>query len=105
MACDGREAGTAGEPGGGYRLTGDRRSTCRRRGSHRGFFLKVGEGHGTFSTGHRRGRQHHCKLITGYGDWSSFAGLAYRCGEVTGERFLPHDLVLLRQAIQPRASR
>jgi hypothetical protein len=49
--------------------------------------------------------KHPHKLITGYGDWSSFAGL-YRLWEVTGEEeFRTLGVKLLKQCIKPGSFR
>lgn len=104
MICmDGREAGVPLiNLAAAYRLTRDAKYIRAAKHIIKNFFLKWEKKYGTFKYPYPQGthkRPH--KLITGYGDWSSFAGL-YRLWEVTGEEeFRTLGVRLLKQAIQP----
>ncbi len=103
VCCDGREAGVPlVNLAAAYRLTRDRKYLRAARHLIRNFFLKWEKRYGVFQYPYPQTAQDppH-KLITGYGDWSSFAGL-YRLWEVTGERFYRAlGVRLLRRAIRP----
>lgn len=104
MICmDGREAGVPlVNMAAAYRLTGDEKYIEASRHIIKNFFLRWIEKYGEFKYPYPQGTSDHPhKLITGYGDWSSFAGL-YRLWEVTGEEeFRELGIRLLDQAIQP----
>ena len=103
LACDGREAGMPlVNLAAAYRLTRDEKYVRAAKHIIENFFLKWLRQYGEFKYPYPQGtHEHPHKLITGYGDWSSFYGL-YRLWEVTGEEEFK-DLVvrLLRQAIKP----
>jgi hypothetical protein len=104
VCCDGREAGMPlVNLAAAYRLTGDKRYIQAARHIIKNFFLKWMRKYGEFKYPYpqswRRKGVH--KLITGYGDWSSLAGL-YRLWEATGlEEFRKLGVRLLQAAIQP----
>ena len=85
-----------------YRLTGNEEYLQAARHIIENFFVRWMEQYGEFKYPYPQGtheRPH--KLITGYGDWSSFAGL-YRLWEATGDEYYRTlGLRLLEQAIQP----
>jgi len=103
VCCDGREAGMPlVNLAAAYRLTRDRKYLRAARHLIRNFFLKWEKRYGVFQYPYPQTAQNppH-KLIRGYGDWSSFAGL-YRLWEVTGEEFYRKlGVRLLDTAIQP----
>ena len=104
VCCDGREAGMPlVNLAAAYRLTRDKRYIDAARHIIKSFFLKWEKKYGVFKYPYpqswRRKAPH--KFITGYGDWSSFAGL-YRLWEATGlEEFRALGVRLLENAIQP----
>jgi len=101
--CDGREAGMPlVNLAAAYRLTGDEKYVKASKHIIQNFFLKWEKKFGTFKYPYPQNWQNRPhKLITGYGDWSSFAGL-YRLWEVTGkEEFRTLGVRLLKAAIQP----
>jgi len=103
VSCDGREAGMPlVNLAAAYRLTGDEKYVAAAKQLCEIFFHRWTREFGEFkypSPQGSPGRPH--KLITGYGDWSSFAGL-YRMWEVTGEEeFKELAVKLLRVAIKP----
>ncbi len=103
LCSDGREAGMPlVNFAAAFRLTHDQKYIRAARHIIKNFFLKWEKKYGTFKYPYPQGtdkRPH--KIITGYGDWSSFAGL-YRLWEVTGrEEFRKLGVRLLDQAIQP----
>ena len=103
VCCDGREAGMPlVNLAAAYRLTGDAKYLKAARHIITHFFEKWIKQFGEFKYPYPQGLQDKPqKLITGYGDWSSFAGL-YRLWEVSGEAdFQDLAIKLLRQAIQP----
>ena len=103
ICCDGREAGMPlVNLAAAYRLTRDGKYIKAAKHIIKNFFLKWEKKYGTFKYPYPQTWQKvpH-KLITGYGDWSSFAGL-YRLWELTGdEGFRALGVRLLRQAVQP----
>jgi len=104
VCSDGREAGMPlVNLAAAYRLTRDDKYIKAARHIIKNFFLKWEKKYGVFKYPYpqnaRNYRPH--KLITGYGDWSSFAGL-YRLWEVTGnEEFRTLGVRLLQAAIKP----
>jgi hypothetical protein len=103
VCCDGREAGMPlVNLAAAYRLTRDEKYVKAARHIIKNFFLKWEKKYGEFKYPLPQGtHKHPHKLITGYGDWSSFAGL-YRLWEATGEEdFRSMAVRLLSQAIQP----
>ncbi|OGV63472.1 MAG: hypothetical protein A2498_09265 [Lentisphaerae bacterium RIFOXYC12_FULL_60_16] len=103
MVCDGREAGMPlVNMAAAYRLTRDPKYIKASRLIIRSFFTKWLRKYGEFKYPYPQGTQKHPhKLITGYGDWSSFAGL-YRLWELTGEaEFKDLAVKLLKQCIKP----
>lgn len=103
VCCDGREAGMPlVNLAAAYRLTGDEKYVEAAKHIIKNFFVKWIEKYGEFKYPYPPGTDDHPhKLITGYGDWSSFAGL-YRLWEVTGEEEFKSLVVrLLKQSIKP----
>lgn len=103
VCCDGREAGMPlVNMAAGYRLTRDPKYVKAAKHIIKHFFLKWEKQFGTFQYPYPQSWQERPhKLITGYGDWSSFAGL-YRLWELTGDKsFRDLGVRLLRQAIKP----
>lgn len=103
ICSDGREAGMPlVNLAAAYRLTGDDKYVKAARHIIKNFFLKWIKKYGTFKYPYPQGtHKHPHKLIIGYGDYSSFAGL-YRLWEVTGlEEFRKLGVRLLKQTIQP----
>lgn len=105
MCCDGREAGMPlVNLAAAYRLTRDEKYIKAAKHIIKNFFLKWMKKDGTFKYPYPQSWQKvpH-KMITGYGDWSSFAGL-YRLWELTGEEeFRELAVKMLKQAIKPGA--
>ncbi|MCE9591638.1 MAG: hypothetical protein K8S99_14070 [Planctomycetes bacterium] len=103
VCCDGREAGMPlVNLACAYRLTGDEKYIKAARVICENFFVKWTKKFGTFKYPYPQGIQKKPqKLITGYGDWSSFAGL-FRLWELTGDKYF-HKLgvQLLTAAIKP----
>lgn len=103
VCCDGREAGMPlVNLAAAYRLTRDERYVEASRHIIKSFFLKWMKQYGAFKYPYPQTWQKvpH-KLITGYGDWSSFAGL-YRLWEATGEEeFRALGVKLLDAAVKP----
>jgi hypothetical protein len=103
VCCDGREAGMPlVNLAAACRLTGDRKYIQAARHIIKNFFIKWMRKYGEFKYPYPQTWQKvpH-KLITGYGDWSSFAGL-YRLWEITGEEeFRDLGVKMLQQCIQP----
>ncbi|NQT85223.1 glycoside hydrolase family 127 protein, partial [bacterium] len=103
LASDGREAGMPlVNLAAAYRLTRDEKYIEAARHIIKNFFLKWEKKYGEFKYPYPQGtHKHPHKLITGYGDWSSFAGV-YRLWELTGdETFRKLGIRLLDAAIQP----
>lgn len=103
VCCDGREAGAPlVNLAAAYRLTRNDTYIAAARHIIRNFFIKWIRKYGEFKYPYPQSWQERPhKLITGYGDWSSFAGL-YRLWEATGdEQFRKLGVRLLRQAIKP----
>lgn len=103
VCCDGREAGMPlVNMAAAYRLTRDAKYVDAAKRIIDNFFLKWEREYGEFKYPYPQGtHEHPHKLITGYGDWSSFAGL-YRFWEYTGdEDFRALGVRLLEQAIKP----
>lgn len=105
MACDGREAGMPlVNLAAAFRLTHDEKYLDAARRICKDFFERWTAQFGEFKYPYPQGtaaRPH--KLITGYGDWSSFAGL-YRLWEFSGqEYFRDLGVALLDKAMQPAA--
>lgn len=103
VCCDGREAGVPMiNLAAAYRLTRNPKYIKAAKHIIQNFFLKWERKYGTFKYPYPQGtHKHPHKLITGYGDWSSFAGL-YRLWEATGdESFRKLGMRLLKAAIQP----
>lgn len=103
VCCDGREAGMPlVNLAAAYRLTRDQKYIDAAKHVVRNFFLHWIETYGDFKYPYPQGTAAHPhKLITGYGDWSSFAGL-YHLWEATGdEEFKSLAVRLLKQAIRP----
>lgn len=104
VCCDGREAGMPlVNFAAAFRLTRDKRYVDASRHIIKNFFVKFTRKYGEFKYPYpqawRRKKPH--KLIAGYGDWSSFAGL-YRLWEATGlEEFRKIGIRLISNAIQP----
>jgi hypothetical protein len=101
--CDGREAGMPlVNLAAAYRLTRDEKYIKAAKHIIENFFHKWMKKYGTFKYPYPQSWQKvpH-KLITGYGDWSSFAGL-YRLWEVTGEEeFRTLGVKMLKDSIKP----
>lgn len=105
LCSDGREAGMPlVNLAAAYRLTGDEKYVETARHIVNSFFIKYTEEFGEFKYPYPQGTADHPhRLITGYGDWSSFAGL-YRMWEATGDEFFREwGVKLLDTAIQPGA--
>ncbi len=105
MCCDGREAGMPlVNLAAAYRLRRDAKYIKAAKHIIKNFFLKWEKKYGVFKYPYPQGTaKRPRKLITGYGDWSSFAGL-YRLWEVTGDdSFRKLGVRLLKSAIQPGA--
>ena len=103
VCCDGREAGMPlVNLAAAYRLTRDEKYIEAADVIIENFFVRWIEQYGEFKYPYPQGLQENPqKLITGYGDWSSFAGL-YRLWELTGtERYKDLAVQLLRQCIKP----
>jgi rhamnogalacturonyl hydrolase YesR len=103
VCTDGREAGMPlVNLAAAYRLTGDEKYLAAARHIIENFFVKYIEEYGEFKYPYPQGTADHPhRLITGYGDWSSFAGL-YRLWEVTGDDYYRKlGIQLLDAAIQP----
>ena len=103
VCCDGREAGMPlVNFAAAYRLTGDYKYIEAARHIIKNFFIKWMKKFGEFKYPYPQTWQKvpH-KVITGYGDWSSFAGL-YRLWEATGEQeFRKLGVKLLKAAVKP----
>ncbi|MCX5661377.1 MAG: hypothetical protein NTW19_16980 [Planctomycetota bacterium] len=103
VICDGREAGMPlVNLAAAYRLTQDAKYVKAAKHICENFFVKWTKKFGSFKYPYPQGLQEKPqKLITGYGDWSSFAGL-YRMWEVTGdEYFRKLGVELLTAAVKP----
>lgn len=103
VCCDGREAGVPlVNLAAAYRLTQDERYIEAARTIIKNFYLKWIRLYGEFKYPYPQGTaKYPHKLITGYGDWSSFLGL-YRLYEVTGKAEFKNLAVrLLKSAIKP----
>ena len=101
--ADGREAGMPLlNLAAAYRLTRDEKYVKAAKHIIESFFLKMEKLYGDFKYPYpQSARKHPQKLITGYGDWSSFAGM-YRLWELTGdEDFRKVAVRLLERAMQP----
>lgn len=105
VTCDGREAGVPlVNLAAAYRLQPDERYIKAAKHICENFFVKYTQPDGKFEYPYPQSiPDHPYKRITGYGDWSSFAGL-FRMWEVTGdEYFRTLGVQLLKQAIKPGA--
>lgn len=103
VCCDGREAGVPlVNLANAYRLTRDARYIKAAKHICENFFLKWIKRYGSFKYPYPQGLQKKPqKLITGYGDWSSFAGL-YDMWIVTGDDYFKKlGVQLLKDAIKP----
>jgi len=103
VACDGREAGMPLiNLAAAYRLTHDAKYIEAAKHIINNFFIKWMRKYGEFKYPYPQGTDKHPhKLITGYGDWSSFAGI-YRLYELTGDpQFKDLVVKLLKAAIKP----
>jgi len=103
VCCDGREAGMPlVNLAAAYRLTRDEKYIAAAKHIIENFFVKWIRRYGEFKYPYPQGTHDHPhKLITGYGDWSSYAGL-YRIWEQTGDDDVKQLLLqLLQAAIQP----
>jgi hypothetical protein len=103
ICCDGREAGMPlVNLAAAYRLNPDEKYLAAARHICKHFFEANTKPDGTFEYAYPQGTyKAPYKTITGYGDWSSFAGL-YRLWEVSGdEQFRKLGIQLLDQAIKP----
>jgi hypothetical protein len=103
VCCDGREAGMPlVNLAAAYRLTRDERYIEAARHIIKNFYLRWIKAYGEFKYPYPQGTaKHPHKLITGYGDWSSFSGL-YRLFEVTGKAEFKNLAVrLLKTAVTP----
>ena len=101
--ADGREAGMPLiNLAVAYRLTRDEKYITAAKRIIASFFLAMEKRYGEFKYPYpQAARAHPQKLITGYGDWSSFAGM-YRLWEETGdEEFRTVAVRMLNNAIQP----
>ena len=105
VCCDGREAGMPlVNLANAYRLTRDERYVKAAKHICENFDVKWIKLYGSFKYPYPQGLQKKPqKVIAGYGDWSSFAGL-YDLWTVTGEKYF-HKLgvELLKAAIKPGA--
>ena len=103
VCCDGREAGMPLiNLAAAYRLTRNYKYVEAAKHIIKNFFMKWMKKYGEFKYPYPQTWQKvpH-KLITGYGDWSSFAGLV-RLWEQTGEEeFRTLGVKMLKQCIQP----
>lgn len=103
VCIDGREAGMPLiNLAAGYRLTRNDRYLKSAKKIIDNFFNKWIKTYGEFKYPYPQGTSDHPhRLITGYGDWSSFAGL-YRLWEISGdEAFKQLAIRLLKAAIKP----
>ena len=102
LCLDGREAGMPlVNLAAAYRLTGDQKYVEAAKHICENFFLRWEKEFGEFKYPKQGTADHPHVLMTGYGDWSSFAGL-YQLWEVTGEEdFRELAVRLLRAAIKP----
>jgi hypothetical protein len=103
VCCDGREAGVPLiNLAAAYHLNRDEKYIAAAKHICKNFFEKFTNAQGKFEYPYPQGTDGAAyKTITGYGDWSSFAGL-FRMWEETGEEYFRALAVkLLDQAIQP----
>ena len=102
VCCDGREAGVPlVNMAAAYRLTGDEKYLAASKHICENFFIRWINEYGAFQYPKQGTAEHPHKLITGYGDWSSFAGL-YRLWEVSGDNYFKDlGVKLLKQALKP----
>jgi len=102
VASDGREAGMPlVNLAAAYRLTGEQKYVDAAKHICENFFVRWIKEFGEFKYPKQGTADHPHKLITGYGDWSSFAGL-YRLWEVSGDEYFRElGVRLLKQAIKP----
>jgi hypothetical protein len=102
VCCDGREAGIPlVNMALAYYLTQDEKYLDASRHICENFFVRWMKQYGEFKYPQQGTHEHPHKLITGYGDWSSFAGI-YRLWEVTGDEYYRElGVCLLDLAIQP----
>ncbi len=102
VCCDGREAGMPlVNMAAVYRLTGDKKYLDAAKHICEHFFVKWMNRYGEFKYPKQGTAEHPHKLITGYGDWSSFAGL-FRLWEASGDPYFKELAVtLLAQALRP----
>ncbi len=100
VCCDGREAGMPlVNLACAYRLTRDEKYIHAARNIIENFHIKWMKKYGELKYPYPQGANQ--KLISGYGDWSSFAGL-YRIWELTGDDDIKGLLLkILKQAIKP----
>jgi hypothetical protein len=102
VCCDGREAGVPlVNMAMAYKLTGDKKYIEASRHICENFFVKWMAMYGEFKYPKQGTADHPHKFITGYGDWSSFAGL-FRLWEATGDEYFKDlGVTLLKQSIKP----
>jgi len=102
VACDGREAGMPlVNLAAAYRLTGDQKYLDAAKHICENFFVRWMQEFGEFKYPKQGTTDHPFKFITGYGDWSSFAGL-YRLWEVSDDPYFKDlGVQMLKQAINP----
>jgi len=103
VCCDGREAGMPlVNFAAAYRLTRDEKYIKAAKHIIKNFYVKWEKKYGSFKYPYPQGTASRpYKLITGYGDWSSFAGL-YRLWEASGdEAFRKLGIRLLDAAVRP----
>lgn len=100
VCCDGREAGMPlVNLAAAYRLTRDEKYIKAAKLVIENFHAKWIKEHGELKYPYPQGA--HQKLISGYGDWSSFAGL-FRIWELTEDADIKQLLLkMLRDAIKP----
>ena len=101
VCVDGREAGMPlVNLAVAYRVVPDKKYIEAADHIIKNFFLRWMKKYGEFKYPQQGTQKRPHKLITGYGDWSSFAGL-YRLWEATGEeRFRKLGVQLLDQAVR-----
>ncbi len=104
ICIDGREAGMPLlNLAAAHRLTRDPKYLDAARHICENFFLRYMRQYGSFKYSREGITRRPRKLITGYGDWSSFAGL-YRLWETSGDAYFKDlGVTLLQQAVQPGA--
>ncbi|MHB0937972.1 MAG: exo-rhamnogalacturonan lyase family protein [Armatimonadota bacterium] len=102
VCCDGREAGVPlVNMAMAYKLTGDPKYIEASKHICENFFVKWMALYGEFKYPKQGTADHPHKFITGYGDWSSFAGL-FRLWESTGDLYFKDlGVKLMKQALKP----